>query len=66
MRRSGPTGSPTDEWLMQPRWLPTLRAALGVAVVLVFFLLGALVLTTVDEREGIALAGRPGPAPTSP
>jgi UMF1 family MFS transporter len=31
----------------------------GVAVVLVFFLLGALVLTTVDEREGIALAGRP-------
>jgi UMF1 family MFS transporter len=31
----------------------------GVAVVLVFFLLGALVLTTVDEREGIELADRP-------
>jgi hypothetical protein len=30
-----------------------------VAVVLVFFILGALVLMSVDEREGIALAGRP-------
>ena len=44
MRRSGPTGSPTDEWLMQPRWLPTLRAALGVAVVLSAVL--ALALTS--------------------
>lgn len=31
----------------------------GVAVVLVFFILGALVLTTVNEREGIELADRP-------
>ncbi|WP_165368450.1 hypothetical protein [Serinicoccus sediminis] len=23
---------PADEWLMQPRWLPTLRAGIGVAV----------------------------------
>ncbi|MEP0545867.1 MAG: MFS transporter [Rhodothermales bacterium] len=37
----------------------------GVAVVLVFFFLGALVLTSVDEREGIALAGRP-PGRTGP
>jgi len=27
--------------------------------VLVFFILGALVLTTVNEREGIELADRP-------
>ncbi|OLT40175.1 hypothetical protein BJF86_05025 [Serinicoccus sp. CNJ-927] len=25
---------PAREWLMQPRWLPTMRAAIGVAVVL--------------------------------
>lgn len=23
-----------DEWLMQPRWLPTLRAGIGIAVIL--------------------------------
>lgn len=26
--------SPQTEWLMQPRWLPTFRAGLGVAVIL--------------------------------
>ncbi|MEL6443789.1 MAG: MFS transporter [Bacteroidota bacterium] len=31
----------------------------GVAVVLVFFVIGAALLTLVDEREGIELAGRP-------
>lgn len=31
----------------------------GVAAVLVFFLIGGLILRAVDEKEGVALAGRP-------
>ncbi|NND72941.1 MAG: MFS transporter [Rhodothermales bacterium] len=38
-------------------WFGNQRA--GVAIVLVFFFVGAILLTRVDEKEGIARAGRP-------
>jgi UMF1 family MFS transporter len=53
---------------MGPFLLGQLTAAfdsqrVGVSVVLVFFVLGALLLTRVDEREGIRLSGRDGATP---
>ena len=38
-------------------WFGNQRA--GVAIVLVFFAIGAILLTRVNEEEGIARAGRP-------
>jgi UMF1 family MFS transporter len=35
---------------------------LGVSVVLGLFVLGLAIMSTVDEQEGIAVAGRPGAA----
>lgn len=35
----------------------------GVATVLLFFAVGGLILTTVDEEEGMRLSQRPGPSP---
>ena len=38
----------------------------GISIVIVLFAIGALLLTRVDEAEGIRLSGRPGAAPAAP